>query len=1092
MMQLNTHLLVVLFALTTVTINPLQAQSDIELGHFYLGRARDLYSRSLYDSLAWYYNQASKIYQETDYPEGTAECILGLSEYYRLSNDLELAETSLDTAMGFIKANMGFDSETWSDALYVLAKLRWSQNRLPDALDIISECLDLREKLHVNPEKLALAQNVKGSVYHYLGDYINAESFYLPAYNFFEAKYPDPTVEKGWLQFNLGVVYGRLGKMDKWLAYTKLAIDNNIELFGRDFADLAVSFSGLASYYILDGRLDSARYYLDRAEDIYISTYGKDYYNLDEIYINRARILTLEGNYYTALEYYHEVERLHASHGQVFDWQSYIQFLNTAHLYRQLGQYEDAQVYYDKLLNAEEQVHSSRMTVFYRHLAINHTSLGNFNLADKYFLKVNKGREAYYPMDYYGKVVDLAGYGVLLDSLGRYKEASEYFLQALDFAKDYFGPFHPSTSKYHKFTGDHFLRMGDAAKALGYYQESLRSLIPGYDINYPENNPTQEEVQDYLFYLGLLKKKAESLELLAAKENGKGFLEAAFQAYRLSVNITSYLRNSYLNDQSKLYLSGNERETYESLVRCAFELYERDNDPFYMNEAFIAVEKAKYATLVSVLQRSGALQLAGIPDSVQNMEASLQREMAVYRELLIEAQSDTIVDSSRVQQYRSAIFLLSDRIEKVNQELEGAYPEYYRLLYNQSIADPVFIRNNLGRNEKLLEYFMSPNYLYIIEISDRISSFRCIPLDSIFLGDIQTIDKFLKSNYSRDSVSISHEEYLKAAHRMYEKLIPGSYDAKRLLIVPEGKLAYFPFDILISENIDDFNGKYSEIPFLIKDHSLQYSYSSTLLHSTIKRKNNGGLVAFAPGYIETGPGHVSQGAIREMKINRSDLAPLPGTLKEVSEIGKMTGGKVLTGAEANETNFMQWAPSSKVLHLATHAFIDDEDPLFSKLVFSEEPGGGEDGYLNVYEIYNLKLQASMVVLSACNTGAGIMKGGEGIMSLARAFLYAGVPNIVMTLWTVSDEKSNQLMREFYRHLLKGKTTSEALRRAKLAMLTGEDLMYQNPQYWSGYISVGDNEAIFKPVKFIILLMVILSSGILLFIGQYRRNNRMKG
>jgi CHAT domain-containing protein len=176
------------------------------------------------------------------------------------------------------------------------------------------------------------------------------------------------------------------------------------------------------------------------------------------------------------------------------------------------------------------------------------------------------------------------------------------------------------------------------------------------------------------------------------------------------------------------------------------------------------------------------------------------------------------------------------------------------------------------------------------------------------------------------------------------------------------------------------------------------------------------------------------------------------------------------------------AGRSHILHLATHAYLDDRDPLRSTLVFSENPQREEDGFLYVYELYNMDLKARLAVLSACNTGSGEMHGGEGIISLARAFFYAGVPNIVMTLWTVSDQHGFELMLSFYKHLSRGRKAEHSLRKSKLDYLSSARPGDQHPRYWAGYILVGNPEYLFFPryyrqmiasAGFMVLLIVIL-------------------
>jgi CHAT domain-containing protein len=166
--------------------------------------------------------------------------------------------------------------------------------------------------------------------------------------------------------------------------------------------------------------------------------------------------------------------------------------------------------------------------------------------------------------------------------------------------------------------------------------------------------------------------------------------------------------------------------------------------------------------------------------------------------------------------------------------------------------------------------------------------------------------------------------------------------------------------------------------------------------------------------------------------------------------------------------------------------------MLSKLVFSSpQKNSGEDGFLNTYEIYNMKLKARLAVLSACETGSGKLQKGEGVMSLARGFIFAGCPSIVMTLWQVEDKSGAEIMRNFYSYLSKGKRKDEALQMAKLKHLELSDPLTAHPHYWLGYVNIGNPEPLYtsKDVYFIVFLFVII---LLVYIDwHYRRKKPRK-
>ena len=169
-------------------------------------------------------------------------------------------------------------------------------------------------------------------------------------------------------------------------------------------------------------------------------------------------------------------------------------------------------------------------------------------------------------------------------------------------------------------------------------------------------------------------------------------------------------------------------------------------------------------------------------------------------------------------------------------------------------------------------------------------------------------------------------------------------------------------------------------------------------------------------------------------------------------------GRAFLGPEATEENYKKYALNSYVIHFSGHAFTNDSIPLYSGLALTQNTDSSEDGFLHAYEIYNQSLQAELAVLSACKTGIGKQIRGEGVMSLARAFHYAGCPNIAMSLWPADDKATKELMIEFHKQLKAGKAKDEALRQAKLYVL---DKHKSHPFYWGAFVLIGDN----APVHF---------------------------
>lgn len=223
-------------------------------------------------------------------------------------------------------------------------------------------------------------------------------------------------------------------------------------------------------------------------------------------------------------------------------------------------------------------------------------------------------------------------------------------------------------------------------------------------------------------------------------------------------------------------------------------------------------------------------------------------------------------------------------------------------------------------------------------------------------------------------------------------------------------------------------------------------------------------------------------------------------MDEVNAIADHFEGQFYEGATASEQLFKEYAPNYDIIHLATHAIIDDVHPMNSRLLFSlnedsvqnanSPDESAQDGNLYAWELYNMQLNAQMAVLSACNTGFGKLQRGEGVMSLGRAFAYAGCPSIIMSLWPAQDQATADIMVNFYQGLSAGMTKDEALQKAKLKYLENTDELFAHPFYWASFVVQGDSAPLNTPYGMFSywwlgggLALVLLSVG--LFI-RYRK------
>ena len=420
--------------------------------------------------------------------------------------------------------------------------------------------------------------------------------------------------------------------------------------------------------------------------------------------------------------------------------------------------------------------------------------------------------------------------------------------------------------------------------------------------------------------------------------------------------------------------------------------------------------------------------------------------------------------------------------------MEREYSDYYDLKYSESLLPVTEIQKKLANDEMIIEYVFNESdsipELFTFIISKQDLNFYRQKVGEDFLGSIEDMFHFMSDKEYMLTTNSDVIKYCKSAYNIYNMLIKPYYDEikeKKITIVPDGKLSYIPFDGLLQELPDTTRQiRFDQLAYLIHSITFNYSNSSNLIfkQGSNSKKFRNKVVAFAPEY---------NNEVVEFANQSYTLSPLPGTQKEVNIISKTLSSKTFKGTEASETNFRNEAEDYDILHLAMHAFINDSLPAFSRLAFAQDTSNNvtTDGWINTTDIYNLRLNSKLTVLSACNTGIGQLKKGEGLLSLARGFFYAGCPSIIMSLWEIEDQSGTEIMGSFYNYLKNGKSKSEALRQAKLDYLKNANSRRAHPHYWLGFVSYGNNSPLYKGNDFYFFGTLLLVLAVIM-VDQVRR------
>lgn len=373
------------------------------------------------------------------------------------------------------------------------------------------------------------------------------------------------------------------------------------------------------------------------------------------------------------------------------------------------------------------------------------------------------------------------------------------------------------------------------------------------------------------------------------------------------------------------------------------------------------------------------------------------------------------------------------------------------------------IQNLLDADTVLLEYTLGKNYSFLFVVTrDKIQIFRLPKADEI-APLVQEIRLALaepgRRNYAR---------FVTASRRLYEILLkPAESDLKakkNLLVAPDAALNYLPFDVLLTNEPPRIGrADFQKLPFALHNWIISYTPSASVLaeisnrKSNIKHQTSPEFIAFAdPIYGETNS--IASNRVRRFVdeiFNSKALPRLTDSNREVSEIAKNFGAsaRVFLRQTATKQNVKQTAEleTARIIHFATHAVVVERLPPFSGLLLSAD--SSEDGLLRAEEIYDLKLNADLVVLSACRTALGKNLRGEGIIGLTRAFLRAGGRSVAATLWQIPDASTADLMIDFYANLKTAPNKAAALRQAKLKMIKNERLAH--PVFWASFVLIGE-------------------------------------
>lgn len=651
-----------------------------------------------------------------------------------------------------------------------------------------------------------------------------------------------------------------------------------------------------------------------------------------------------------------------------------------------------------------------------------------------------------------------------------FTKAETTLKKAIELRKEYYLTYHGVSR--HGEIGNSLFRLaelyrvsGKSKLALLTTQEALIEYCHTFSDKNVENNPLLDELLSTYYYLPkILQQKAE-LQLAYAIEVGTpDDLKLSLDTYKLLVQLVDRDRKRYLAKKSKLFLLSQAKPAFEGAIGTALSLYDQTGSEQYANLAFEYAEKSKSVLLYEALKGFGARYAGIVPDSVLLQEKTYQQQLETTIGKIHQQAHRTQLNDSLLLLYKKEAFTLKNKIDDLQTLMGERYPDYLALKNGSEELNLKQVQKKLSSTKsQLVEFFVGEKEVFVFNIRPSDFSYHRFPIIQNFQDKLDNILLSLQGKEEPDAEVFSiNNSFLYELMLAPLKLNDGP---EKLIIIPDGEIGYLPFEILPLDNAP---------VYLLENYAISYAYSSNLLfNDPIKnfrsRKAEKKWVGFAPTYENE----------EYLEFNQ----------EEVLKIQPLFSGTNLLGPKAKKSAFFDQSSDYSMIHLAMHGYIDPEESMFSYLSFSADGLEEESRKLYAYQIYNLELNADLLVLSACKTGYGPLAKGEGIMSLARAFRYAGCPSVLMSLWESDGSVSKDLMHRFYENIAEGFTKDEALRQAKINYLKTATPNRRSPRYWANFVLIGEADPLESDnpyLAWIILVLVLLFGGVGFF---YHKNQK---
>jgi CHAT domain-containing protein/Tfp pilus assembly protein PilF len=951
------------------------------------------------------------------------------------------------------------------------------------ALEYYSQSLTFRREAGDRSGEAITLNNI-GKVYSDMGENQKALEYYNQSLALFRAV-GDLRGEALTLT-NIGSVYEDLGEKQKALEY----YNQSLPLFRAvgDRGGESATLNNIRGVYLDLGEQQKALEYYSQSLLMKPAVGDR---SGEAITLNNYRGVYLDlGEQQKALEYYNQSLPLLRATGDLRGEASTLN--NIGGVYSDLGEQQKALEYYNQslpLLRAVGDLRGEASTL--TGIGSVYSQLGEKQKALDYFSQSLPLLRAV--GDRRGEAITLNNIGTVYSQLGEKQKALDYLGQSLPLSRAVGN--HSGEATTLTNIGNVYSELGEKQKALEYYNQSLplsqatgdrsqeAAILNNIGSLYLDLGEKQKALEYYSQSLSLSRAtgaprvEATILSNIAYVKRDQNNLTEALNDIESSIKIIENLRTKIASPELRSSYFATVQNYYEFYIDLLMQLHKTNPKSGYDTKALEASERSRARSLLELLKESNANIREGISPHLLQQEKSLQQQLDAIEKQRIEAVSSPNPNQTKIAEIDKQRLALLQEYQQIQTGIRTASPRYAALTQPQPLTLPEIQKQILDDNTILLQYSLGRerSYLWVVT-STGLTSYE-LPKQV----DIETAATAFRTAITSKDDQYTPQKVAEASANLGQLILQpaaAQLGNKRLLIVPDGVLHYTPFPAL---TISPTAGQITNVPLIVEHEIITLPSASTL---AILRQNYGdrkppsqtlAILAdpvFSPddervkGQLT--PATTEQLESNNLGLNRSLRASDRGWPPERLRFTRQEAQTILSlvpsdsssqkiDFDASRTTATNGSLANyQIVHFATHGIANNKNPELSGIVMStvDDKGNLVNGFLRLTDIFNLKLAANLVVLSACQSGMGQNIKGEGMVGLTRGFMYAGAQRVAVSLWNVDDEGTSVLMQKFYQKMLQQKLApAAALRAAQIEMMQQEK--WQSPYYWAAFTLQGE-------------------------------------